>query len=440
MIIEFLPILMFLAAFLFIFSGYPVAFSLGGVAIVFYSIGVACGITQPGIISIIPARIFSIMSNSILLAIPYFVFMGKILEKTDIAGKMLECMGDLFGAIRGGLGITVIIVGALLAASTSVVAASVMTMGAITLPEMLKSKYSEKYAAGIIAAAGTLGQIIPPSIVLIFLADQMRLPVGDLFIGALFPGLLLCVLYIIYTLLLGGIKPDQLPIKENRKSITEIIFDVMKYSFPLILLIFSVLGSIFLGLATPTEAGALGAISAVIITFFYGKINLRVIKNAALETVTSVSSIMAILVGSTIFALVFRVLNGDVLFQSFLINLPGKAVGFIFFISLFVFILGFFLDFFEIVFIVIPLVLPVAEALDINLIWFAVLLSLNIQASFITPPFGFSLFFLKSSIDSSSEIIIETKTIYRGVIPFVIIQILCIIVVYLFPEIVLWQL
>mgnify|MGYP000217732042 CR=1 FL=1 len=424
---------MFVLAIYLILRGYPVAYSLGGTAIVFFIIGVIGGLLSPSMVELIPTRIFDLMSNSILLAIPYFLFMGKILEKTHIAEKMLISVSNIFSRVQGGLGIAVVVVGGIFAASTSVVAASVVTMGAISLPAMLSKGYNKEYAVGVIAASGTLGQIIPPSIVLIFLADQVGIPVGDLFGGAIVPGFILCLLYVLYTISFGLFSKSGLPKPSEKLKVVSLV-DTFKYIVPLLILGVSVLGSIFWGIATPTEAGAIGCTMALIISKIFGNPSIKMIGNAAKESIESTSSIMLILISSAVFALVFKYLEGDLFIRSFLSSIPGGDLGFVLTVSLMFFVLGFFLDFFEITFILIPIVLPIAHQLGIDLVWLSVLLSLNIQASFLTPPFGFSLFFLKSVVPKE----IGIKTLYTGVIPFVIIQIITIVLVYNFPKLVNW--
>lgn len=435
---EILALIFFITTFALIFWGYPVAFVLGGNAFLFFLIGYFGGYLNFSLFELMPNRIYGIMNNKLLLAIPYFVFMGNILQESRLAHDMLETIGKAFGGFKGGLGITVILVGALMAASTSIVAASVIAMGVISLPVMLENGYSKEYATGVIVASGTLGQIIPPSIVLIILADQMGVSVGDLFKGALMPGLLLTSLYIIYTILLGIFQPNKVPSIKDEEfqnfSSFELLTVLFKNSLPPLVLIVLVLGSIFMGVATPTEAGAVGASGAIILALIKKRINWKGIYDAAKATVETVGMVLFLLIGATAFALIFRAYGGDTYLEHFLTDIPGGKLGLILFSSIFIFLLGFFIDFFEIVFIVIPLIVPAAIALEIDLVWFGIILSMNMQTSFLTPPFGFSLFFLKSV--SPPEI--ETKDIYKGVIPFVILQVICMIIVYLVPDIVTW--
>lgn len=437
-------LVMFITTFAFIFMGARVAIALGGTALLFFMIGVVGGYFDVRLFELIGNRVFGIMSNSILLAVPYFIFMGTILERSGLAEDMLVTMGKAFGAVRGGLGVTVIVVGALLAASTSIVAASVIAMGLISLPVMLKNGYSKRYASGVIVAAGTLGQIIPPSIVLIVLADQMGISVGDLFKGALLPGVLLASMYVLYTIVLGYFRPNLLPPIQQQQQFgkSDLLRELLFTSLPPLLLITVVLGSIFGGIATPTEAGSLGAVFAIVLAFGRERkvlSSMNVLKRtwlkiqeAANDTVLTTSMVMFLLVGSTAFALVFRGFEGDLFFEQFLVSLPGGRIGFIIFSGLLIFFLGFFIDFFEITFIVVPLLIPAAVVLEIDLVWLAVIISLNMQTSFLTPPFGFSLFFLRGVAPNE----VQTTDIVRGVIPFVLIQLFCITLVYLFPQLV----
>ena len=435
--VEVLAVLFFITTFLIIFRGYPVAFTMAGCGVLFFFIGMALDYCDFSLLKLLPDRIFGIMSNNLLLAIPYFVFMGNVLEKSNLAKDILINIGNLFGKIRGGLGVTVILVGALLAASTSIVAASVVTMGIISLPIMLQRGYGKNYATGVIVASGTLGQIIPPSIILIVLADQMGISVGDLFKGAMVPGAVLVGLYLIYTFILGKIKPQALPSSRetgddiSRKTLWK---NVLHSSLPPLLLILLVLGSILKGLATVSEAGAIGVIATILMAKSKKRIHFKDIFEAAKKTVLTTSMILFLLIGSTIFSLVFRAFNGDLLLEDFLMNLPGGKAGFILFASIFIFLLGFFIDFFEIIFIIIPLLVPVAKNLGIDLVWFGIIISMNLQTSFLTPPFGFSIFFLKGICPPE----IKTKDIYKGVVPFIILQILCIALLYAFPELIHW--
>lgn len=432
---DWLGLAMFVGAFGFLLLGYPVAFALGGVAIFFALIGVGMGVFDPIFLSAMPQRIFGIMSNYTLLAIPYFIFLGSMLEKSGIAEKLLETMGILFGRMRGGLALSVVIVGTLLAASTGVVAATVVAMGLISLPVMLRYGYDKGLATGVIAASGTLGQIVPPSVVLVVLGDQLGVSVGDLFIGSLIPGLLMATAFALHVIIIAIIKPEFAPAlpKEVRniggKALIQQVFAVM---IPPLLLIVLVLGSIFFGIATPTEAGAVGCLGAIALALANGQLNWSALKQVCEATLTITSMVMFILLGSTAFSLVFRGLDGDRVMFDLLSNLPGEEIGFLVTSLFVVFLLGFFIDFFEIAFIVIPIFLPVAEALGIDLVWFGVIFGANLQTSFLTPPFGFALFYLRGVAPPE----VKTQDIYRGVIPFIIIQILVLVLIIIFPELV----
>ncbi len=438
---DLLPPLMFLTLIILLFSGVPVAFSLMGTAFLFAIIGIKLGFFGSHLLLAIPERIMGIMENYVLLAIPFFIFMGTMLEKSGLAENLLKTMGKLFGPVRGGLAISVIIVGTLLAAATGIVGATVITMGLITLPTMIRYKYSKELACGVIAASGTLGQIIPPSLVLIVLADQLGVSVGDLFIGALIPGLILSGLYILYVLIISFLKPDKAP-PVPREAEENLFKEVIKVVVPPLILIVIVLGSIFAGWATPTEAGAFGSVGAILLAMLYRSFSISKMKESLLVTVKLSAMVMFILIGSTCFTLVFRGLYGDFWIEDMLTRLPGGAFGFLFVINLIVFILGFFLDFFEIVFIVIPLVAPVAEHLlsshfagfqepaRMALVWFGIIISMNLQTSFLTPPLGFALFYLKGVAPPE----VTTAHIYRGIVPFIIIQLIALALVILIPQ------
>jgi len=432
---DWLGLAMFAGAFGFLLLGYPVAFSLGGVAIFFALIGIAFDVFDPVFLSAMPQRIFGIMSNFTLLAIPYFIFLGSMLEKSGIAEKLLETMGILFGRMRGGLALAVVIVGTLLAASTGVVAATVVAMGLISLPVMLRYGYDQGLATGVIAASGTLGQIVPPSVVLVVLGDQLGISVGDLFIGSLIPGLLMASAFALHVIIVSLVKPEfapALPQEVRNIGRKALIKDVLAVMLPPLLLMLLVLGSIFFGIATPTEAGAVGCLGAIALAAANRKLNWAALKQVCESTLRITTMVMFILLGSTAFSLVFRGLNGDRLMFNILSNLPGEELGFLAISLLTVFILGFFIDFFEIAFIVIPIFLPVAKALEIDLVWFGVLIGANLQTSFLTPPFGFALFYLRGVVPSH----VKTQAIYRGVIPFIIIQILVLVLIIAFPELV----
>ncbi len=427
--------LMFVAALALIFSGYPVAFALGGTALIFAVVGIQAGYFDWPYLFAMADRTFGVMSNSILLAIPFFIFMGMMLEKSRLAEDLLTTIGALFGPVRGGLAFAVVFVGALLAAATGVVGASVVAMGLISLPVMLRYGYSKELSAGVIAASGTLGQIIPPSVVLIVLADQLGVSVGDLFVGSLIPGLLLAGLYAAYVGFVAFRSPNAapaLPPEARAGSRRELMGKVVKVLLPPLALILIVLGSIFGGIATPTEAGALGAVGAIILA----AINRRMTRTALTEsmegTAKLTSMVVFLLIGSTAFALVFRGLYGDIWIEGLLTNLPGGLIGFLILANLAIFVLGFFIDFFEIAFIIIPLLAPAALALGVDLVWFGVMIGMNLQTSFLTPPFGFALFYLRGVAPPE----VTTTDIYRGVVPFIIIQLIGLGLLMFFPQMV----
>ena len=440
--------LMFAGALLLIFTGYPVAFALGGTALVFAAVGVEAGMLSWGLLQALPSRIFGIMSNFILLAVPFFIFMGTMLEKSRLAEDLLTTIGQLFGAIRGGLAIAVVFVGALLAAATGVVGASVVAMGLISMPVMLRYGYSEELSSGVITAAGTLGQIIPPSIVLIVLADQLGISVGDLFIGALVPGVALASLYALYASSVSLIWPDVAPaLPKDTRDIAPLplLKRVLLVMLPPLILILLVLGSIFAGLATPTEAGALGAVGAIALAAANGRLSMTALRETMDETMRLTSMVMFLLVGSTAFSLIFRGLGGDFWVEGLLTNLPGGVIGFLIVANLAIFLLGFFIDFFEIAFIIIPLLqAPAARLLppefgataDAALVWFGVMVGMNLQTSFLTPPFGFALFYLRGVAPDE----VKTTQIYRGAVPFIAIQVIGLIAMMLYPEMVTWAL
>jgi tripartite ATP-independent transporter DctM subunit len=432
---EWLGPFMFLGALILLSLGYPVAFSLGGVAILFGILGVILGVFDPIFLTAMPQRIFGIMANYTLLAIPYFIFLGSMLEKTGIAEKLLETMGIMFGKMRGGLALAVVVVGALLAATTGVVAATVVAMGLISLPVMLRYGYNKQLATGVIAASGTLGQIIPPSVVLVVLGDQLGVSVGDLFIGSVIPGLLMAGAFAAHVLIVAFLKPDvapALPAEVRQIGGKALGQRVIKVMIPPLLLIILVLGSIFFGVATPTEAGAIGSLGTMILAAFNRQLNWAALKQVCDATMRITAMVIFILFGSTAFSLVFRGLNGDRFMFDILSNLPGGAIGFLVVSMLSIFILGFFIDFFEIAFIIVPILLPAAQTLGIDLIWFGVIIGANLQTSFLTPPFGFALFYLRGVAPPE----IKTEDIYRGVIPFILLQLLILVSIIAFPQLV----
>ncbi|WP_298403280.1 TRAP transporter large permease subunit [uncultured Chloroflexus sp.] len=430
---EWLGPAMFLGALVILGIGYPVAFSLGATAIVFGIIGVSLGIFDPIIIRAMPSRIFNVMSNYTLLAIPYFIFLGSMLEKSGLAEDLLDTMGVLFGPVRGGLAIAVVVVGALLAATTGVVAATVVAMGLISLPIMLRYGYNKELACGVICAAGTLGQIIPPSVVLVVLGDQIGVSVGRLFLGSLIPGLLLAAALAFYCWIVALLKPEMapaLPLSARSMTGAALAKRVMQVMIPPLVLIMAVLGSIFFGIATATEAGAVGALGATLLALVNRRLTWKNFIAVCDATMRATTMVLFILIGSTAFALVFRALSGDKFVFDLMANLPGGAWGFLIVSMLIVFFLGFFIDFFEICFIVIPLFVPVAKALGFDLIWFGVLLGANLQTSFLTPPFGFALFYLRGVAPPG----VTTGDIYRGVVPFIAIQLTIVVILIFFPQ------
>ncbi|NNJ12710.1 TRAP transporter large permease subunit [Chloroflexales bacterium ZM16-3] len=432
---EWLGPTMFLGALVILSLGYPVAFSLAAVGIIFGIVGVSLDIFDPILIRAMPSRVFGIAANFTLLAIPYFVFLGSMLEKSGLAEDLLETMGILFGPLRGGLAIAVVIVGALLAATTGVVAATVVAMGMISLPIMLRYNYSKELACGVICAAGTLGQIIPPSIVLVVLGDQLGVSVGRLFLGSLIPGLLLSATLAFYVFVIALIKPDvapALPLSARTLSGWPLALRVLKVMVPPLFLILAVLGSIFFGIATATEAGAVGALGATLLALANRRLSFKTFREVSDATMRVTTMVIFILIGSTTFSLVFRALSGDKFVFDLMANLPGGYWGFMVVSMLIVFFLGFFIDFFEICFIVIPLFVPVAQSLGIDLLWYGVILGANLQTSFLTPPFGFALFYLRGVAPPG----VTTAHIYRGVLPFIGIQVLLLMLIIFFPALV----
>lgn len=426
---------MFAVTLVFIFSGYPVAFALGGTAMLFMPLGIWLGYFDTNWLHALPQQIFHVMENYTLLAVPFFIFMGTMLEKSGLAEDLLKTMGQLFGRLRGGLALSVVVVGTLLAAATGVVGATVVAMGMISLPVMMRYGYDNKLSTGIIAASGTLGQVIPPSIVLIVLGDQLGVSVGNLFLGALLPGLALAAMYAMYA---GGVaifKPKSapaLPLEARAKDRGDLARRVMLVMIPPLFLIVAVLGSIFAGIATPTEAGAFGAVGAMILAGANRRLNLKTLIGSLEITSRLTSMVLFILVGSRAFSLVFRGFNGDLWIDSFLTSVPGGELGFLVIANLIIFILGFFIDFFEIAFIVLPLLVPTAHALGLDMVWFGIMIGMNLQTSFLTPPFGFSLFYLRGVAPPS----VTTGQIYRGVLPFIAIQLIGLGLVIAFPQLV----
>ena len=427
---------MFLALIVALLSGFPVAFCLGGVGVIFALLGMLSGEIEPQFVTALPQRILGIMANFTLLAIPAFVFMGSMLESSGIAERLLESMGRLLGRLRGGLALAVVLVGSLLAATTGVVAATVTTMGLISLPAMLRAGYDKSLATGVIVASGTLGQIIPPSIVLVVLGDQLGISVGDLFIGALVPGLLMSTVFAIYVLVISALKPELAPELKPELSGSGHPLQLIQSVLPPVALIVAVLGSIFFGIATPTEAGVIGAVGAMVLAALNGGFSRQQLSNVCESTMRTTAMVMAILMGSTAFSLVFRGVGGDQLISDLLLNLPGGRVGFLVFSMLIIFLLGFFIDFFEIAFIAVPLLLPAARQLlgPEALVWFGVMIGANLQTSFLTPPFGFALFFLRGVAPDE----VSTRDIYRGALPFVGLQVAVLALIIAVPGLVDW--
>ena len=440
-----LALLVFVCAALLL--GYPVALTLSGVSILFAAICIPFGIFDPDILKSIPLRIFGIMNNVTLLAVPLFIFMGTVLEKSGVAAKMLENMALAFKNIRGGLSISIIVVGALLAASTGIVGATVVTMGLMSLPVLIQQGYKKDFSSGLVAATGTLGQIIPPSIALVLLGDvmsnayqraqndmgifsQKTVTVGDLFVGAIVPGILICISYVLYTIYQNSKNPNIVSLSDAATTpITEILKTL---ALPLMLIIM-VLGSIIAGIATPTEASAIGAMGAMLITIVNGKFNLSFLKETSEKTAIVSTMIFTILIGASIFSLIFRGVGGDDLIDLIFSAIPGGPYAALIFVLIIVFLLGFILDFIEIWYVIVPLVAPPLLMMGFDPVWLAVLLAINLQTSFLTPPFGFSLFYLRGVADAS----IKTADIYRGVVPFILIQLLILIMVLIFPSIIL---
>lgn len=448
-----LLLLMFVVFVGLLLMGFHVAFTLFGVAVLFTGLGQLSDIylgTTTGLdfnfFGIIVERLFSLMENWILIAGPMFIFMGLVLERSEIAERLLQSTQELFGNVRGGLAVTVAAIGILLAASTGIIGASVVLLGVLSLPTMIKQGYSKRLAVGTVAASGCLGIIIPPSIMLVFMADQIGLPVGDLFMGAVFPGVILGLLYIVYIIGYGFINPKSAPLPVERRKIgLNTIYAVLRDTIPVAILIFLVLGSIIAGIATVTEASGVGALGAVVLAYFYKKLSLKMIKESLYGTFNTIGYIFCIIVGASCFAFVMRGIGGDEIIERILTGLPFGPVGVILFIVACVFLLGFFLDWIEITFIILPLIVPAVGNLGITiegygvidnpaLVWFTVLIALTLQTSYLTPPVGYALFYIKGVCPPE----IEMTHIYKGIIPFVILQILAMMITIIWPKIVTW--
>ena len=452
---HFFVIAMILALCGFLLLGFPVAFTLSGVALLFAFLGASLDIFEMAFVAALPNRIYGVMTNDLLIAVPLFVFMGVMLERSKIAEELLDTMGLLLGRVRGGLGIAVTAVGALLAASTGIVGATVVTMGLLALPTMLKRGYAASVACGSICAAGTLGQIIPPSIVLILLGDQISaayqqaqlaqgnfapepVSVADLFVGALLPGLGLVVLYMVWQFIYATIYPEEMPPPppEERAALSrgELTARVIRVLIPPLMLIICVLGSILIGLATPTEAAGVGAIGAMVLAALRGQLTLANVTAVSRSTAKVTAMVFVILIGAQMFSLVFRGFGGDDMVADFLTNLPGGVFTAMLLTMVLMFFLGFFLDFIEIIFVVVPIVGPALLMQDINPVWFAIMIAVNLQTSFLTPPFGFALFYLRGVAPPE----VKTTDIYRGVAPFVCIQLLMLAILAVFPGMATW--
>ncbi len=451
---ELMPVLLFAAIFAVLMTGYPVAFALSGTALGFALIGDWLGLFDPAFVEALPSRIYGIMTNETLVAVPLFVFMGVMLERSRIAESLLDTMAMLFGPVRGGLGFSVTLVGMLLAASTGIVGATVVTMGLLSLPTMLRRRYDPALAAGTICASGTLGQIIPPSIVLVLLGDVLSgayqqaqlekgifspdtVSVGDLFVGALVPGLLLVGLYLLYLAGVAALNPRAMPAIPSAELASQrgaLWGQVLKALLPPLFLIVAVLGSILGGLATPTEAASVGAMGALVLAGLRRRLDLSVLREVMRQTTIVTSMVFLIFVGAAMFSLVFRGYEGDELVSEFLNNLPGGTVGAMVLVMLIMFLLGFILDFIEITFVVVPIVGPILLAMDLDPVWLGVMIAINLQTSFLTPPFGFALFYLRGVAPPE----VTTSQIYRGVAPFILIQVAMLAILAIWPSLATW--
>ena len=448
--LELIPFIMFLTVCLVLLAGYPVAFSLAGTAIAFAIVGTLAGVFDLAFLQALPNRLFGIMENTTLIAVPLFVFMGIMLEKSRLAEDLLSSMADLFGRFRSGLGVSVVIVGALLAASTGIVGATVVTMGLMSLPTMLKRGYSASQATGIISATGTLGQIIPPSIALVLLGDTLSsayqqaqlnmgifnpktVSIGDLFVGAIVPGMVLVLLYCSYVIFIARPQASAVEIQAEPMERAELL-KVLSNLLPPVFLIILVLGSILTGAATPTEAAGVGAFGALILAAVKGKLNLVRLREVVQGTTEITAMVFLILIGAAIFSLVFRGFGGEELVEQFFANLPGGLVAATLLVMIVIFLLGFILDFIEITFVVVPIIGPVLLAMGLDPIWLGVMIAINLQTSFLTPPFGFALFYLRGVAPDS----VQTSDMYRGVIPFIVMQLMLMLLLALWPELVTW--
>jgi len=449
---EWMPLLLFLCVALVLMLGYPVAFTLGGVSLLFALLGDWLGLFDGAFLEALPNRLYGIMTNGTLIAVPLFVFMGVMLERSRVAESLLDTMSELFGPLRGGLGISVVIVGMLLAASTGIVGATVVTMGLLSLPTMLKRNYDAGVATGTICAAGTLGQIIPPSIILVLLGDVLSsayqqaqlemgvwnpktVSVGDLFIGAIIPGLMLVGLYVIYQLILAWLRPEKVPaMPAEQRGQGDLWWRVLTVLLPPLLLILAVLGSILGGLATPTEAAAVGAVGGMLLAAQRGQFTLANLRQVMRQTTLVTSMVFLIFIGAALFSLVFRGFGGDELVETLLTSLPGGVFSAVAIVMLLMFLLGFILDFIEITFVVVPIVGPILLQMGLDPVWLGIMIALNLQTSFLTPPFGFALFYLRGVAPAG----VRTADIYRGVAPFIVIQLLMLGMLAYWPQLATW--
>ena len=448
---DWIALLLFLTVIVVLLAGFPVAFTLGGVALIFAAVGVVAGEFNEALLTGLPNRVFGIMNNETLVAVPLFVFMGVTLERARIAEDLLETLSGLFGTLRGGLGISVTLVGMLLAASTGIVGATVVTMGLLSLPTMLRRGYSPEISTGTICASGTLGQIIPPSIILVMLGDVMTsayqqaqtemgifspktVSVGDLFAGALIPGLMLVLLYVVYLVAVAIFRPGAMPAHQRGPDDRVGMWQVLRALLPPLILIFAVLGSILAGVATPTEAAGVGAMGALILAIGRRELTVPRLREVMQSTLRISSMVFLILIGASVFSLVFRGYGGDDAVRAILEGLPGGVVGAVIVVMLVMFLLGFVLDFIEITFVVVPIVGPVLLAMGLDPVWLGIMIAINLQTSFLTPPFGFALFYLRGVAPPE----VTTPQIYRGVIPFVAIQLFALLLLAAFPGLVTW--
>jgi len=434
---DWLSLVMFAGFFFFIMSGYPVGYSFAANAIFFGAIGYFMGAFNLNLLKLMPSRWFGSMSDFTLLAIPFFIFMGAVFERSGLAEQLLETIGKMMSGIRGGLALAVVFVGTLLAATTGVVAATIIMMGMLALPTMLKYGYDKQLAAGAIVSSGTLAQMIPPSLVLVVLSDQIGVSVGDLFLGSVIPGLLLAALYAGYVVIISTIKPElapSMPAEELNFTRAELFREALRVVLPPGLLILFVLGSIFLGVASPTEAGSIGAVGAIWLAYRNKRLSKKLIYDSALATARITALVMTILFSSSLFSLVFDGLGGQHIITQFLSNIPGGKWGFIIVANIAIFLLGIPLEFIEISFIAMPLFVPAAHALGIDMVWLAVVFAINLQTAFISPPVGFSLFYLQSAAPKE----VSTWDIHKGALPFIVLQLIALLIVLFVPETVTW--